>query len=661
MQKKTKPYPASWPKYVIKYLRDRGINYQLAKKAGIRPGEVILSAKSRLKTLQIPYFSPDGKKLIDKGTNEPYITHRIFHKESVLSTKEKRRYPEKRKFHSPPGSHNHPYFPKTVNNLEAKLRDPEIPIAITEGPIKSLCASTYEIFDWIVIALSGVDNFVTRINGKNNPSVFLPEFQEIDWVNRVVWILYDADIIENPLVLQARTRLTHQLCINGASVYATEWPIEWGKGLDDILVAGYLDDFCKLEDIPLDDGGQILKLAERYILIAYLNQFWDKYSNKLVDPRGIDNLHRRKIKAPSKTFLESPLTHIVEDITYKPGSEQIIYKGKIRQWNTWIRPNTPVTEGSADTFLNHVEYIFDNEDVSINYFLDWLAFIVQFPGEKIMSAILLQGNQGIGKSYFSYVFSGLVGKENIVMIENEHLKSDFNEWVLGAQIVVVEEIRSLDIRQISNKLKSLITQPDLLVNKKYAPIFEIENCMNFLLLTNYENSLLIDRDDRRYFVHYSKAIKKNATYYNKLWKWTDKNIGCILNYLLNRDLSNFNHHAAPPKTQSKLDAIDRSTSDMVSYLLECFNNNTAPLMHELILLEDITDHLRDKFSNKPYRNETLNVLRHIGAINLGQKRIDKKSKRTVWAIRNTKQWRHCSESKISEYFKSIRGGKAFFQ
>lgn len=64
---------------------------------------------------------------------------------------------------------------------------------------------------------------------------------------------------------------------------------------------------------------------------------------------------------------------------------------------------------------------------------------MQFAGEKVHWALLLEGDQGNGKSYFATVLRLVLGERNVKMVHNEQLHETFTDWQRNTQLVVVEE------------------------------------------------------------------------------------------------------------------------------------------------------------------------------------------------------------------------------
>lgn len=157
---------------------------------------------------------------------------------------------EKAKYLSPPGRGNIIYFPP--NCRKDWLKDISIPIVFTEGEKKTLAlhrASWHSLSDsaeqplFLALGLSGVWNFrgtigkTTNADGKRVAiKGLIPDFQLIEWQDREVTILFDANTRTNINVGAARRNLAKELKDKGAKVFLADLPeIEGCNGVDDIL------------------------------------------------------------------------------------------------------------------------------------------------------------------------------------------------------------------------------------------------------------------------------------------------------------------------------------------------------------------------------------------------------------------------------------------
>src|SRR3982750_4888230 len=156
----------------------------------------------------------------------------------------------KDKYLSPAGIRNMLYFPPGIDT--AWLKDPKVPIAITEGEKKTLALHGLALHDmsdtvehprWVSIGLAGVWNWKGTI-GKTNDAQgtrvdvkgVIPDFDRITWKGRVVKIIFDANVHSNEKVGWARKGLAAELRKRGALVSIVDLPqLPDINGVDDLV------------------------------------------------------------------------------------------------------------------------------------------------------------------------------------------------------------------------------------------------------------------------------------------------------------------------------------------------------------------------------------------------------------------------------------------
>jgi DNA polymerase I-like protein with 3'-5' exonuclease and polymerase domains len=132
------------------------------------------------------------------------------------------------KFLTPKGGTGLAYIPKPVYEAHGKA---EVPIVITEGPMKALVCLQAGV---AAIGLNGVWGAGQR--DSDGKFVLRPELSIFEWRSRKVYIGFDADASVKPEVRHAMIRLFILLAAQGAEVYQfTSWDLSEGKGVDDYL------------------------------------------------------------------------------------------------------------------------------------------------------------------------------------------------------------------------------------------------------------------------------------------------------------------------------------------------------------------------------------------------------------------------------------------
>lgn len=122
-------------------------------------------------------------------------------------------------------------------------------------------------------------------------------------------------------------------------------------------------------------------------------------------------------------------------------------------------------------FLDHVKNIIAvGRDDLYNYILAWVAFIIQNPGKKTETCLILLGEEGTGKSMFTSVICKLFGNYALNNISNiDDIAGKFNGSNENKMLIVLNEINAtentINKKSIQNSLKTLMTEDKININK----------------------------------------------------------------------------------------------------------------------------------------------------------------------------------------------------
>ena len=254
---------------------------------------------------------------------------------------------------------------------------------------------------------------------------------------------------------------------------------------------------------------------------------------------------------------------------------------------------------AIDLFLKHISNVLVCEREQ-RILLDWLAYVVQNAGKRINWAILLQGAQGTGKSYFAKVLEWVLGS-NAKSLDPSALGERFTGWAHGSVVNIVEEIRIKgdDKWRIMDRLKPFITNSMIQIEEKGRDHRTVPNFTNYLLLTNYKDALPITNDDRRFCVMYGRiqnetelfdffgGREQTADYFENLFAESEKHAGGIKSFLLNYKISDeFKANGRAPDTSSRQAMIQATISPEQCSVEDLINKHECSVVNGRIL--DVT-------------------------------------------------------------------------
>lgn len=346
---------------------------------------------------------------------------------------------------------------------------------------------------------------------------------------------------------------------------------------------------------------------------------------------------------PSSYVLNEIRCPIADDFAYEPTlpNEVFFVEGGKTLLNTYVRsypaPKEDATGTVASTFLAHLERLVAEEEYR-KVILDWMAYHVQHPGRKIRWAVMLQGVEGCGKSYLAEVMRCVLGHQHVKTVDCAALRQTWNEWAVGHQLVVLEEIRvaGANRHEVMNVLKPLITNPFISVNRRNTDNREFPNRTNYLLFTNHHDAIVISASDRRYFVLQSalqtkaqvKALPRG--YFEELFGLV-RDRGPELRHFFEtwQIADSFDPDADAPPTTYRDALIETSANDVQAVVRSVLADGDHPLLQrDLVCRNVLMERLRVADGIRPPTPQYLGtVLReegftHVGRASIGGERHD---------------------------------------
>lgn len=271
----------------------------------------------------------------------------------------------------------------------------------------------------------------------------------------------------------------------------------------------------------------------------------------------------------AKLWLKDERKLQVEGLMYSPGEPTIHMDKRGKSYlNTWRGMGTQPEPGNVDMWLSLLSSNLGDLDLQ-EWVLDWLAYPLQHPGAKLNTLLLIFGPSGTGKDLFLSPMHHIYGA-NAVKVSNDELKSTFTSLYAARQFIHADELKRTPSASdsVNQKIKGLVTNATMTVNRKGDPEYKIKNVANLAITSNYYDCVKLDEDDRRAaIIRWSPVtealdMRGMQDYWRPLAKWLESEAGAaaIYAYLLERDTSGFDPAAWAPGTVWKEQVIDAARS-----------------------------------------------------------------------------------------------------
>lgn len=291
--------------------------------------------------------------------------------------------------------------------------------------------------------------------------------------------------------------------------------------------------------IPLDDGTG-----------AYVFDMWTR---KIAQVKQVIALLPAGMRA--EDIKRHPLwlsrgAYYLDQVGFDPAGEDA--NVKLNTWRGWpMKPRA----GSCDKLLGLLKYLCGNEKNHqdlYHWLLCWLAYPLQNPGAKMQSAIVVHGPQGTGKSRFFEAYGKIFG-DNAVILNQGAIEDKFNsDWAGQRLFVIADEVAANSEKfHLKNILKAYITGEWIRVNPKNVAAYKERNHMNLIFLSNDDNPVVLENDDRRHCVIYTPPKQDESAYAALSEEIDSGGIEALYDYLLGYNLGDFKPWTKPPMTDAK--------------------------------------------------------------------------------------------------------------
>ena len=310
-------------------------------------------------------------------------------------------------------------------------------------------------------------------------------------------------------------------------------------------------------------------------------------------------------KIDSFEFEQAFPDRIVADHCYSPGDPVLFQRDGLHYLNTYRPGPTPTTPSLQtvellDTYFNAI----CPEEKYRKWLKQWCAHIIRYPKVKILSAVILCGNDtGTGKSTLGVLLTRALGVHNVARLNNNTLKDQYNGWLTNNVLAISEELRagnphSERAQSIKESMKDWITTRNVPIREMYKSTSSSINTVNgFLFSTNNIDGVPVDADDRRIFafrVEMNFLIKSLIASggYTELNHNIDG--GEIAGYLAGIELSDFNPNAFAPVTDAKREMIEMSKDDILTTLEQMIDDPDCTLIDDVVAYNALISRKLDK-------------------------------------------------------------------
>lgn len=253
-------------------------------------------------------------------------------------------------------------------------------------------------------------------------------------------------------------------------------------------------------------------------------------------------------------------------------------------------------------FLEHIKILCGNHDETFNYICMWIAQMFQYPATKSICPTFIS-REGGGKGTLIKLLRLLMGDRKVIETTNPSRDcwGDFNSIMQTGFLINLNELSKKETISSEGKIKGLITDDTMCINKKNTPQHMIKSYHRFIITTNNEEPVTTKKDDRRNLIIRSSDEKcGNKQYFNNLYNLLkDKDVLMsmykhFMNVDIYPDLENFGDIPIPKTPYQK--ELQKLSIDTIETFIKIkaeknmgssFIDNEQVIYYENIPMEDL--------------------------------------------------------------------------
>ncbi|TCZ53947.1 primase-helicase family protein [Roseicella aquatilis] len=310
----------------------------------------------------------------------------------------------------------------------------------------------------------------------------------------------------------------------------------------------------------IDPDGTIHRLTSREIA--------DGYNNRHVRVPGANK--EPKFKQLGTYYTHSPHRREVDLVCYDPEGDRA--DPSLRTLNTWRGFSRQERRGGWSKMRRHLFVVICRRNCEyFRFLICWLAFAVQRPGTAPGSVVILQSErEGTGKSIVSGWMCSMFGDHGLRLETPEQIVGSFNGQLENVSFLAVDEVTFAGDNDAARKLKAIITEPTIMIHRKYQTPYAAPNMLHIMITTNEARAVQAGNGARRFFVlDVDDCRAGDHAYFDALQHEAyHGGIDAMFGFLRRLDLNKLKFKPwVVPRTQALIEQQERSASVEVEWAL----------------------------------------------------------------------------------------------
>jgi hypothetical protein len=278
-------------------------------------------------------------------------------------------------------------------------------------------------------------------------------------------------------------------------------------------VIGNLGGRCMVMEWIDSPADETVKIPSFQTFRAFSERFANRYVERFVDngKGGKD----QETKQLGSEWLKWHARRTFESMDLDPTGAPLLKNNTLNLWTGFgVQP----VAGHWERMQEHIcEVLADGDAQAASYIIRWAAWSVQHAAERPETALVFRGGKGVGKGTFGHAMRRLFGQHGLHISNSKHLVGQFNGHLRNTILLLADEAFWAGDKQGESTLKSLLTEPTIMVENKGIDPTPWRNRLHVIMLANAEWVVPASSDERRYAVfNVSDRHQREGKYFDKI-------------------------------------------------------------------------------------------------------------------------------------------------
>lgn len=281
-------------------------------------------------------------------------------------------------------------------------------------------------------------------------------------------------------------------------------------------------------------------------------------------------------RSKSRFWLQHPFAAHYHEVDFNPALPPG-HNGHV--WNMWRGFAVSPIHGGWDKLKEHIQKnICSEDDDRFKWLLNWLALGVQQPAHVIGTAPVLKGLPGTGKGILAHAYGRLWGPHFVSVTKDDHVRGRFNQHLEGRRFVYVDEAMFGGDRKNAGVIKTMLTEPQIMIERKGVDPIWLDNHMVFMIASNERSVVPADIGDRRWQVfEVSDQHREDKPYFSAIMKQLrEGGYEAMLHELLERDILDGPDPRKTIRTPELFEQIIQAQGPVEKYIFQFLDSGCLP-------------------------------------------------------------------------------------